>query len=364
MNKDINICIVGIGNCACSLLQGIEYYKNIKDNSKHISGLMHPVIGDYKISDIKVVASFDIDSRKIGSDLSDALFYPPNNTKFFSDVPFQDVEIMKGPVLDGISDHMKECFFVDNNQKELTKDDILNILKETDTQIIINYVPVGSQELTEFWSNIALESKCAFVNAIPAFISSNNKWAEKFRMANLPIIGDDIKSSIGATELHRTLVQMIIDRGGKINNTRQLNYGGNTDFLNMLDRNRLKSKKISKTEAVQSVLGEQRLSEENIHIGPSDFIPNLKDNKICDINIEFEIFGDIPCSINLKLSVEDSPNSAGIVVDAIRCAKLALDRKMGGPILPACAYFCKHPPIQMEDHIARQQLEDFIKGDN
>jgi myo-inositol-1-phosphate synthase len=229
---------------------------------------------------------------------------------------------------------------------------------------LINYLPVGTQIGTDYWTDIALASGCAFVNCIPVFVTSNPVWANKFKQANVPIIGDDIKSMVGATYLHRTLTQMIIDRGGKINNTRQLNYGGNTDFANMLDRGRLKSKKISKTEAVQSILGEQRLSENNIHIGPSDFIPNLKDNKIADININFEIFGNIPCSIDCKLSVEDSPNSAGIVVDTIRIAKIALDRKLGGPILPACAYLCKRPPIQMKDEDARKQLEDFINNEN
>lgn len=361
--KDIKICIVGIGNCCSSLLMGLEYYKNIEDNSKHIPGLMHPVLGGYRISDIQIVAGFDIDSRKIGKDLGEAIFYPPNNTKTFSDLPFLDVIVNKGPVMDGVSDHMKEYFQVDDSQKELSKDEIIEILKETNAEIILNYTPVGSYEVTRFWADTALESQCSFINNIPEFIASDPVWARKFETANLPIIGDDIKSQIGATELHRTLIQMIIDRGGKIDNTWQLNFGGNTDFLNMLDRRRLKSKKISKTEAIQSILGKQELSEENIHIGPSDYIPHLKDNKLCDIKIDFKIFGDIPCSIDCKLSVEDSPNSGGCVIDCIRIAKLCLDKKIGGPFIPACAYYMKHPPLQMREQIAREQLENFINRD-
>lgn len=359
MKNKINICLVGIGNCVSSLVMGIEYYKNIIDTNEPIPGLMHPILGGYKISDIKIAGAFDIDFRKVGKDLSDAIFYPPNNTKIFSDVPFQNVEVMKGPILDGISDHMKDFFQIDDAQKELSKDEILEKLKESKSEIILNYTPVGSQKVTEFWAQCAIDAKCAFINAIPVFIASNSQWGNKFQDAGLPIIGDDIKSQIGATELHRTLVQMIIDRGGAIDNTWQLNYGGNCDFLNMLNRSRLKSKKISKTEAIQSIL-KKRLSEGDIHIGPSDYIPHLKDNKMCDIRIDYKIFGDIPCSIDCKLSVEDSPNSGGIMVDAIRVVRLALDNKIGGPVIPACSYFMKHPPIQMREHDARSQLEDFI----
>lgn len=372
-NNNINIGIIGIGNCSAALLMGLQYYgnnfyENINENYKNSSilyraGLMNPVLGGYKISDIRVASGFDVDSKKVGKDISEAIFSPPNNTKTFSDVSNQNVIINKGPVLDGVSDRMKNIFDIDDIQKELSKDEIIDIIKDTQTQILINFTPVGSQLVTEFWADVALDSKCSFINCIPQFIVSNQEWSNKFQIANLPIFGDDIKSQIGATELHRTLIQMIIDRGGKVDNTWQLNYGGNTDFLNMKDIQRLKSKKISKTEAVQSVLGDMRLNEENIHIGPSDFIPHLKDNKLCDIKIDFRIFGDIPCQIDCKLNVEDSHNSIGCVVDCIRLAKIALDRRIGGPIIPACAYYMKHPPIQMKDEDARKQLKDFTNGD-
>lgn len=364
MDNKIKIAIVGCGNCASSLIQGLSFYDNL-DMKENIYGLMNPILGGYKISDIRIVAGFDVDKRKVGKDLINAILSEPNNTKIFCPIQMKlgsdYLHVLKGPVMDGVAEHMKYFFQVDEEQTTLTKEQIISILKQRETEIIINYVPVGSQELTEFWAQMAIDAKCAFINAIPQFIASDPKWANKFKEANLPIIGDDCKSQIGATYLHRTLIQMIIDRGGKINNTRQLNYGGNTDFLNMLDRNRLKSKKISKTEAVQSVLGEQRLSEENIHIGPSDFIPNLKDNKICDININFEIFGNIPCTIDCKLSVEDSPNSSGCVIDCIRLAKIALDRKIGGPLIGPSAYYMKHPIRQYDDNIARQMVEEFIK---
>jgi myo-inositol-1-phosphate synthase len=362
-NKFINIGLIGIGNCSSALVQGLQYYKNIEGINEHrVPGLMNPIIGKYKISDIQVKSAFDVDSKKVGKDISDAIFSPPNNTKTFSEVPNLDVIVNKGPVLDGVSDRMRNVFDIDNNQKELSKYEIIDIIKDTQTEILINFVPVGSQMVTEFWADVALESKCSFINCIPQFISSNHEWANKFKIAVLPVLGDDIKSQIGATELHRTIIQMIIDRGGTVDNTWQNNYGGNTDFLNMRDLQRLKSKKISKTEAIQSVLGDMRLDEENIHIGPSDFIPHLKDNKMCDIRIDFRIFGDIPCSLDCKLNVEDSQNSIGCVVDCIRLAKIAMDRKFGGPIIPACAYYMKHPPEQMREEYARKQLEDFISG--
>lgn len=369
-NNNINIGIIGIGNCSAALLMGLQYYgehnyyNNINENYKnYIAGLMSPILGGYKISDIQVVSAFDVDSKKIGKDISEAIFSPPNNTKTFSEVPDQNVIVNKGPVMDGVSDRMKNIFDIDDNKKELSKDEIIDILKDTQTQILINFLPVGSQLASEFWANMAIESKCSFINCIPQFIVSNPGWINKFKSANIPIFGDDIKSQIGSTELHRTIIQMIIDRGGTVDNTWQLNYGGNTDFLNMLNRDRLKSKKISKTEAVQSVLGDMRLNEENIHIGPSDFIPHLHDNKLCDIRIDFRIFGDTTCSIDCKLSVTDSPNSAGCVIDCIRIAKFCLDRNIGGPILPACSYYMKHPPEQMREQIAREKLDKFINGD-
>lgn len=368
MNKNINITIVGLGNCAASLLMGLSYYKNVKDNDEHIPGLMHNSIDKYLISDIKPVVAFDVDKRKVGLPLNEAIFQPPNCTKSIIDPTkflFQEFIrnkypiVLKGPVLDGIADHMHTFFQVDENQKELSKDEIISILKNTKTDIIINFLPVGSTRATEFWANIALESKCAFINSIPEFIASNSEWSQRFLSKGLPIIGDDIKSQLGATILHRALANLFDQRGVSLDRTYQLNVAGNTDFANMLDRSRLKSKKISKTEAVQSVLS-SRLEADNIHIGPSDYIPFQKDNKIAFIRMEGRIFGDIPIDLELRLSVEDSPNSAGIMVDAIRIAKIALDRKIGGPILPACAYFCKHPPIQMRDDDARYELETFI----
>lgn len=357
--KKIRCCVVGCGNCASALIQGLEYYKDVNDNEVSVHGLMNPVLGGYKISDIEVAAAFDVDKRKIGKDMSQAIFEQPNCTKRFSDIPILSVEVIKCPVLDGIADHMHDYFQTDENQKELSKDEILSILKERNTDIIINYLPVGSRQATEFWADIAIDAKCGFINAIPVFIASNPEWSKKFEYANLPIIGDDVKSQLGATEMHRTLTQMIIDRGGKIDNTWQLNVGGNSDFLNMTDSYRLTSKRISKTESIKSLIP----YDAYVYAGPNGFIGCLNDNKICYIRIDFRIFGDVPCSLDLKLSVEDSPNSAGIIIDAIRLVKIALDTGIGGPLIPACAYYMKHPPEQMRDEDARKQLEDFINGD-
>lgn len=358
MSKNINICIVGCGNCASSFLQGLAYYKNIKDE-KYISGLMHKSLGGYDIKDIRIVASFDIDKRKVDKDLSIAIFSEPNCTKKFSDVPFQNVDVMKGPIFDGIAPHMKDYFQVDEDQKELTKDEIITILKKSKADILVSYLPVGSQKATEFWAQIAIDSGCAFVNCIPIFIASNKEWAKKFEDAGIPIIGDDIKSEIGATIVNRTLVQMIEDRGGYIENTYQLNIGGNTDFRNMTDPSRLASKKISKTESISSLIHDKSAY---VYAGPNGCIDCLLDNKISFMRIDFRIFGNIPCSIDVKLNVEDSPNSAGVVIDAVRIAKMALDKRIGGPIISACAYYMKHPIQNYEDHIAHQMVEDFING--
>lgn len=362
MKDEIKICIVGVGNCCSSLLQGISFYDNL-DIKENIHGLIHKDLGGYKISDIQVVAAFDVDKRKIHELLSNAIFKESNCTKIFK--LCEDLEsnpiVLKAPVLDGVADHMIDYFQVDNNQPELSKEEVVRILKHEKAEIIINYLPVGSQLATEFWAEVALESKCAFINCIPVFIASNPEWAKKFESARLPIIGDDIKSQVGSTIVNRALVQMIQDRGGKIVNSWQTNFGGNTDFLNMTSQDRLESKKISKTESISSLLTD---NNNYVYAGPNGFIECLNDNKISHMRIDFNIFGNIPCSIDLKLSVEDSPNSAGIVVDAIRCAKLALDKGIIGPIFSACAYFCKHPPIQMTDEKARKQLEDFIKGND
>ncbi len=357
-NNEIRVALVGIGNCCSSLVQGVEYYKNIIDNSKPISGLMHNVLGGYKIKDIRFVTAFDVNSRKIGKDLSEAIFTEPNCTIKFSDVPNWGIKVQKGPVLDGVAETTKEKFTVDENQKSV---DVVKALKDSKAEVMVSYLPVGSEEAVKFYANACLEAHVAFINAIPVFIASDEIWAEKFKKAGLPIIGDDIKSQVGATIVHRTLTKLFMDRGVEITRTYQLNFGGNTDFLNMLERKRLKSKKISKTESVQSQFKE-RLADDNIHIGPSDYVPWMNDKKVAFIRIEGKKFGDVPIVIDLRLDVEDSPNSAGVIIDAIRCAKLALDRGISGPLIAPSAYFMKHPIKQFSDSIARQMVEDFIEG--
>lgn len=359
MTKEIRVAIIGVGNCASSLVQGVHYYRNVDGNSPLVAGVMHNVLRNYKISDIKFVAAFDVDKRKVGKDLSEAIFSKPNCTKKFSDVPKLNVIVDKGPVLDGIAETTQGIFEIDEKQKPV---DVAKVLKERKTEIAINYLPVGSEEATRYYANECLKANVAFINAMPVFIASSNEWAKKFQDRKLPLIGDDIKSQVGATILHRTLAKLFSDRGVKIENTYQLNFGGNTDFLNMLERQRLKSKKISKTEAVQSQLP-KRVPDEEIHIGPSDYVPWLKDKKIAFIRIEGKKFGDVPINLECKLEVEDSPNSAGVMVDAIRCAKLALDRGVGGVLISASAYFMKHPPQQFSDSVAREMLEEFIGGE-
>ena len=363
MNK-IKIAIIGIGNCASSLIQGIEYYKN-KD-SKDAIGVMHWDLGGYKPFDIEVVAAFDIDKRKVGKDVSEAIFALPNCTTIFcKNVPKTNVAVKMGTVLDGFSEHMKEYdekyAFLLSSEKEATKEEVIKTLKETGAEILLNYLPVGSENAVKFYAECALEAGIAFINNMPVFIASNPEWANKFKEKNIPIIGDDIKAQLGATITHRVLSDLFKKRGVKLERTYQLNTGGNTDFLNMLNRNRLASKKESKTEAVQSVLAE-KLDPENIHIGPSDYVAWQKDNKVCFIRMEGKLFGDVPMNIELRLSVEDSPNSAGVVIDAIRCCKLALDRKKGGILFSPSAYFMKHPPKQFTDDKACQMTEEFISG--
>ena len=350
--------MVGIGNCASSLVQGIEYYKDVDENSPQVNGLMHNVMGKYKISDIKFVAAFDVDKRKINTDLSKAIYSEPNCTKKFQEVPEQGIKVQKGPVLDGVAQTTINAFLVDASQAPV---DVTEVLEETKTQVLVSYLPVGSEQATKYYAEACLEANVAFINAIPVFIASDPTWANRFMEKKLPVIGDDIKSQLGATIVHRTLTKLFMDRGVEIDRSYQLNVGGNTDFLNMLERDRLKSKKISKTESVQSQL-RNRLPDEDIHIGPSDHIPWLKDNKICFIRMEGRKFGDIPLTIDLKLSVEDSPNSAGIMVDAIRCCKLALDRGISGPLISPSSYFMKHPPEQYRDSRAREMVDEFIKG--
>jgi len=324
---------------------------------------MHPEINGYKISEIRPVAAFDIDGRKVGKDLSKAIFAPPNCTKvFYSRIPNLGVKVKMGQVLDGVASHLKD--YPEEKRFVVSKEKPANAaeeLKKSGAEILINYLPVGSQKAVEFYAKAALEAGCAFINCMPVFIASDKKWAEKFKKKGLPVIGDDVKSQVGATIIHRVLSRLFSERGVKIDKSYQLNFGGNTDFLNMLERARLKSKKISKTESVESQL-KNRLSYDDLHVGPSDYIPWLKDNKICFIRIEGRKFGNIPVELELKLSVEDSPNSAGCVIDAIRLAKLALNKKIGGPIISASAYLMKHPPVQFSDEKAREMVEEFITG--
>ena len=364
--EKIKIAIIGIGNCTSSLVQGIEYYKN--KNAKDAIGLMHWDIGGYMPGDIEVVAAFDIDKRKVGKDVSEAIFELPNcTTVFCKDIPKAGVTVKMGKILDGFSDHMKNYdekrTFVISYEQEASEKDIISVLKESGAEILINYLPVGSEEATKFYAKCALKSGVAFINNMPVFIASNPEWAEKFKAKNLPIIGDDIKAQIGATITHRVLADLFNKRGAKIERTYQLNTGGNTDFLNMLNRDRLASKKVSKTEAVQSVLAE-RLDDDNIHIGPSDYVPWQKDNKICFLRIEGKIFGDVPMNLELRLSVEDSPNSGGVSIDAIRFCKIALERGQGGILYGPSAFLMKHPPKQFTDDEAFKLTEEFISGKN
>lgn len=360
--KKIKLAIAGLGNCASSLIQGIEYYKNSDD--ENCIGLMHRSVGGYRPGDIEVVAAFDIDERKVGKDVSDAIFAPPNCTKvFYSDVPYIGVEVKKGPVLDGVAPHMSSY---DDNKTFVVSDmepcDVVKELEECGAEVLINYMPVGSEEASRFYAQAALDAGIGYVNCMPVFIASDPAWAKKFKDANVPIVGDDVKSQIGATIVHRTLAKLFNDRGCKLDRTYQLNTGGNTDFLNMLNQERLKSKRISKTEAVQSVL-DVPLMADDIHIGPSDYVPWQKDNKICFLRMEGRIFGDVPINLELRLSVEDSPNSGGSTIDAIRICKLAIDRKIGGPLFEISAYTMKHPPIQYPDYVAKELVEKFIKGE-
>ena len=362
MNSKIKIAVAGVGNCASSLIQGIYYYRD--KSPRDASGLMHWQIGGYMPSDIEVVAAFDIDKRKVGKDINEAVFAAPNcTTVFCPDLPPSGVTVQMGLILDGVSEHMKDYdqkrTFSPADEQELERKDVVKILKESEVEILLNYMPVGSEEATQFYADCAIQAGVAFINNMPVFIASSPVWARRFKTKNIPLIGDDIKSQLGATITHRILTDLFKKRGVKLERTYQLNTGGNTDFLNMLNRHRLKSKKKSKTEAVQSVAA-SRLENENIHIGPSDYVPWQKDNKVCFIRMEGKLFGDVPMDLELRLSVEDSPNSAGVAIDAIRCAKLALDRGIGGVLEAPSAYFCKHPPRQFTDDEAFNMVEEFI----
>jgi myo-inositol-1-phosphate synthase len=356
----IRLAIAGIGNCTSSLVQGIHHYAHATGDESTL-GLAHPLVGRYRVGDIEPVVAFDIDARKVGRPLNDAIFAAPNNTKIFHRPPAGEGPIVQmTPIADGISEHFTDypdhMRFIPSDDKPV---DIAHALRDAGAEILVSYMPVGAQQATEMFAQACLDAGVAFVNCVPCFVVSDQIWAERFRQKGLPCVGDDIKAQLGATITHRTLARLFNARGVRIDSTYQLNTGGNTDFLNMLNRERLASKKTSKTSAVQSQL-DVPLAAENIHIGPSDFIPFLKDNKVCFLRVEGTGFGGVPLHLELRLSVEDSPNSAGVVVDAIRCAKLALDAKMAGPIDPVCAWTMKHPPRQMPDVDAHTATEQFI----
>ncbi|MCX7911603.1 MAG: inositol-3-phosphate synthase [Dehalococcoidales bacterium] len=354
----INVAIIGVGNCASSLVQGVYYYQNAKED-EFVPGLMHVNLGGYHIRDINFVAAFDIDKNKVGKDLAEAIFTKPNNTYKFCDVPHTGVTVARGMTHDGLGKYLSQII----QKAPGSTADIVGILKETKTDVVINYLPVGAEEATKWYVEQVLDAGCGFVNCIPVFIAREKYWQKRFEDRGLPVIGDDIKSQVGATITHRVLTRLFRDRGVKLERTYQLNFGGNTDFLNMLERERLESKKISKTSAVTSQLDYQ-LPPEDIHVGPSDYVPWLLDRKFCHIRMEGRTFGDVPLLLEVKMEVWDSPNSAGVVIDAIRCCKLALDRGLKGALLAPSAYFMKSPPVQYTDDEARKMVEEFIAANS
>ncbi len=354
-SKRIRVAIIGVGNCASSLVQGVEFYRDAQGEA-FIPGLMHPVLGGYAVGDIEFSAAFDVNTTKVGLDLAEAVFAEPNNTFRFADVPATGVTVQRGPTLDGLGTYLREVI----SESPQPQADVAGILRETQTDVLVSFLPVGSERATEWYAEQALEAGCAFVNCIPVFIASRTAWRRRFEERNLPLVGDDVKSQLGATIAHRMLVNLFRQRGVRVDRTYQLNFGGNTDFLNMLARDRLASKKISKTNAVTSQLG-HALAEKDIHVGPSDYVPWLGDRKFCHIRIEGTTFGNMPLSCEVKLEVWDSPNSAGVVIDAIRCAKLALDRGVGGVLTGPAACFMKSPPQQFTDHEAFALTDAFIR---
>jgi len=355
---EVKVAIVGTGNCASSLVQGIEYYREACDGDR-IPGIMHVMVGPYHIRDVKFVAAFDVDSNKVGKDLSEAIFSEPNNTVEFSEVPQLGVEVLRGPTLDGLGKYYRETI----TESTAPVVDVSETLLESGAEVLINYLPVGSEDATRFYISEALEAGCGVVNCIPVFIAKEEMWQGKFRRAGLPIVGDDIKSQVGATIVHRVLARLFNDRGVTLERTSQLNVGGNMDFKNMLERERLESKKISKTNSVVSQL-DHKMDSGSIHIGPSDYVSWLTDRKWAYIRCEGKTFGDVPLNMEFKLEVWDSPNSAGIVIDAVRCCKLAMDRGMSGALMGPAAYFMKSPPVQFADNDARDMVEAFIHGDD
>ena len=353
----VRIAIVGVGNCASALVQGLHFYRDA-DPAEPVPGLMHAKLGPYHVADVEVVAAFDVDGKKVGRDVGEAIFTEPNNTiRFVDNLPPTGVMVRRGPTLDGLGRYYRELV----TESDEPPVDVARVLRDAGVDVVVSYLPVGSEEATRHYAEAALQAGCAFVNCIPAFIASDREWARRFADAGVPLVGDDIKSQVGATIVHRVLAKLLEDRGIRLDRTYQLNFGGNMDFKNMLERERLVSKKVSKTRSVQSQL-RKNLDPDDIHIGPSDHVPWLEDRKWAQIRLEGRAFGNVPLSVELKLEVWDSPNSAGIVIDAVRCARLALDRGIGGPLIGPSAYFMKSPPVQFSDDAAREMVEEFILG--
>ena len=356
-DKKVKVAVIGVGNCASALVQGVHFYRDAHEDEE-IPGLMHVNLGGYHVRDIEFTAAFDVVKTKVGKDLSEAIFAHPNNTYRFAEVPHLDVPVYRGMTHDGLGQYIKEIV----EKSPGPTDDIVGILKETKTDVVVSYLPVGSEMATKWYVEQILDAGCAFVNGIPVFIASQDYWQRRFKERGLPVIGDDIKSQVGATILHRVLTSLFVDRGVHLDRTYQLNFGGNSDFLNMLERGRLESKKISKTNAVTSMLPYE-LEKKDVHVGPSDYVPWLEDRKFCHIQMEGTTFGNVPIRLEAKLEVWDSPNSAGVIIDAVRCSKLALDRGLSGPLYGPSSYFMKTPPKQFKDEIAHEMTEAFIRGD-
>src|SRR5690349_11614923 len=353
----VRVAIVGVGNCASSLVQGVEYYRNA-DPKDRVPGLMHVTFGDYHVSDVEFVAAFDVDAKKVGQDLAEAIVASENNTIKLCDVPPTGITVQRGPTHDGLGEFYREMV----QESDEAPADVVAVLKAAKADVVVCYLPVGSEVAAKFYAQAAMDAGCAFVNALPVFIASDPIWAKKFEDAGLPIVGDDIKSQVGATIVHRALAKLFEDRGVELLRTYQLNFGGNMDFMNMLERNRLVSKKISKTQSVTSQIPHE-INKGDVHIGPSDHVPWLSDRKWAYIRLEGRAFGDVPLNAEVKLEVWDSPNSAGVIIDAVRAAKIALDRKIGGPVLSRSSYFMKSPPVQYSDHDAHAAVEKFIRGE-
>ncbi|MCX6658874.1 MAG: inositol-3-phosphate synthase [Candidatus Bathyarchaeota archaeon] len=351
---NINVAIAGVGNCASAVIQGVHFYRNASEQET-VPGLLHVKFGGYHPSDIKFVAAFDIDSRKVGKDLSEAIFSKPNNTRVFAHPPNMKVRVMRGPVMDGLGKYLKTVVKVEKEQNSV---DVAEILRKSETDVLVNYLPVGSEEATRWYAEQALKAGCAFINCIPVFIASDQTWEKRFRSAGLPVAGDDVMSQLGATVLHKTLAKLLVDRGVKIDESYQLNIGGDTDFLNMLEEERLRSKRISKTSAVQAMIP----YDVPLRIGPSDYVDFLDNKKICYVRLRGRYFGDSPASVDVKLDIWDAPNSGGVIIDVIRAVKLALDRKINGALVSISSYAFKHPPVQASTSVAKQWVEDFMNG--